>query len=224
MKQRFYGLLALAACFFLMASTDVKAQADSTATPAFRPQLRIGIQGAMHWNKVDFSPSVDQEAFPGNSLALVFSYISQPALGIQVELAAETRGWREVIDTFSGHYERRIRYLSFAPTTLVALGKGAFQPVIMAGPFVSFPLSNEESIPTPWVARDHYGAAFTERILYGITGGLGLQLNLNPIAIQATGRYRAGFSSLFRLGQGGFNFSEPQAWEARVALLLRIGK
>jgi hypothetical protein len=224
MKYGFYAWIILAAWLLLSLPAAAQAQADSTATPAFRPQLRIGVQGAIHWNKVGFSPQLDQEALPGNSLALVFSYISQPNLGIQIELATEARGWREVIDTFSGYYERRIRYLTLAPMTLVALGKGAFQPIIMAGPFVSFPLANEESIPALWATRAHYGDVFTQRIIYGITGGLGLQVNLDPVSIQAAGRYTAGFSSLFPLGQGGFNFSEPQAWEARIALLLRIGK
>ena len=209
----FYGLAL--ACLPLLSS----AQRDSSA---FQPALRIGLQAAMHWNEVDFSPSRDQKNYPGQGLSLVLAYSNQPRLGVQVEFSLDERGWREQIDSLENQYERKISYFSFSPLPLVALGKGAIKPLIMAGPYLSIPLSSEESIPDGWPIRAHYGSSFTQRLGYGITGGLGVQANFGQLSIQAEGRYRTGFSSIFPLGQSGINFSEPTAWEVRAGIFWQL--
>lgn len=184
--------------------------------------MRVGLQAGMHWNKVDFSPSVDQETYLGQSVSLVFVYVSQPHLGVQAEFSFDKRGWRENAPDRTDHYERQINYFTFTPLTLVALGRGAVQPLILAGPYLSVPLSSVETIPADWPAAARYGDGFSQRLGYGITAGLGGQAHLGRVSIQAEGRYRLGFSSIFPLGAGDVNFSEPNAWEARLAVFFRI--
>ena len=191
------------------------AQADSTA---FRPLLHLGLTAAYQQNEVGFSPALPQAALPGTGWGLLMSYVSEPHLGLQLTLAAEQRGWRETSAAAAGFYERPIRYLTLSPSTLVRFGRGRLQPLLAAGPFLSVPLSSREVLPAGWPDMPHYGDDFPLRIVYGIAGSAGFRLTAGRWGIQAEGRYRRGFSSLFPLGQG-FNFSEPSAIEGQLSLL-----
>ncbi len=191
------------------------AQADSTA---FRPRLHLGVTAAYQQNEVGFSPVVPQAALPGTGWGLLMSYVSEPHLGLLLSLAAEQRGWRETSPEVAGFYERQIRYLTLSPSTLVLFGRGRLQPLLTAGPFLSVPLSSREVLPPAWPAMPYYGDDFPLRMVYGIAGSAGIRLTAGRWGIQAEGRYRRGFSSLFPLGQG-FNFSEPSAIEGQLSLL-----
>ena len=190
------------------------AQADSTA---FRPLLHFGVVAAYHQNEVNFSPALAQAAMPGTGWGLLMSYVSEPHLGLQLTLTAEQRGWRETLADVAGFYERQVRYLTLSPSTLVLLGRGRLQPLLTAGPFLSVPLSSGELLPVGWPDMPHYGDNFPLRLVYGMAGSAGVRFTAGRWSIQAEGRYRRGFNSLFPLGQG-FNFSEPSAIEGQLSL------
>lgn len=210
MKKAVYIIIVMLTSFGLAG-----AQADSTA---FRPLLHLGLTAAYQQNEVGFSPALPQAALPGTGWGLLMSYVSEPHLGLQLTLAAEQRGWRETSAAAAGFYERQIRYLTLSPSTLVLFGRGRLQPLLAAGPFLSVPLSSREVLPAGWPDMPHYGDDFPLRIVYGIAGSAGFRLTAGRWGVQAEGRYRRGFSSLFPLGQG-FNFSEPSAIEGQLSLL-----
>lgn len=200
----------------LLASwSAASAQADSTA---FRPLLHLGVTAAYQQNEVSFSPALPQAAMPGTGWGLLMSYVSEPHLGLQLALTAEQRGWRETSAAAAGFYERQVRYLTLSPSTLVLFGRGRLQPLLTAGPFLSVPLSSRELLPAGWPDMPHYGDDFPLRLVYGIAGSAGIRLTAGRWGIQAEGRYRRGFSSVFPLGQG-FNSSEPSAIEGQLSLL-----
>ncbi|RME93967.1 MAG: hypothetical protein D6772_15335, partial [Bacteroidetes bacterium] len=95
----------------LLLSVQVAAQRDSSD---FRPHLLIGGQYGMSWNRVRFSPILDQEPLPGARYSLAGRYVEAPNLGVLVELSYDQRGWAELRDTLPSTYKQKIDYLELS--------------------------------------------------------------------------------------------------------------
>lgn len=205
----------------LVWSSTMSAQEDSTA---FRPQTYIGAQYGMNWNTVMFSPQVDQETLVANRIGGVFRYIGQPHLGIQLELAYDQRGWSESIDSLTTNYTRELNYLEFAAFSHISIGKGAVRPLILLGSYLSYPISQQETIPADWDPErfTYYGEMVPERLQYGLAGGLGLELHLGSVSFQVDGRYRSALGGIYPSSDSRFIFSNSQGFTAQASLLFRI--
>ena len=112
----------------------------------------------------------------------------------------------ETIDTlFATDYERKINYAEVLILTQLSIGKGVIQPMIQAGPYLSFPIGDSESIPVGFdvpesTPPEYYGLEFPNRLNYGAIIGAGLNLELGSLTVQVEGRYLVGFSDLFKTG------------------------
>ncbi|MFK8165442.1 MAG: porin family protein [Lewinella sp.] len=169
-------------------------------------RLQIGVGGGVMQHEVDFTPSANVEAIQGTSFGVGLRYFDNNLVGFQAELGISSAGWQENLDTlFSSLYERKITYAEILILSQLSIGKGAFQPMIQGGPYLSFPLQDEESIPSEYVppvtnTQLYYDFELPFRVNYGLQIGVGFNLELGPITIQADGRYLIGFSDLIKTG------------------------
>ena len=169
-------------------------------------RLQIGVGGGFMQHEVDFTPVADGEKLQGTSFGVGLRYFDNHLVGFQAELGITNAGWKENLDeTFSSLYERKITYAEILILSQLSIGKGAFQPMLQGGPYLSFPLRDEESIPTEYVAPEttlplYYDFELPFRVNYGVQIGAGFNLELGPLTIQADGRFLIGFSDLIKTG------------------------
>lgn len=214
-----HDALLLCAATLLVLPTLV-GQADTAAVAAWRPLTLVGVQYGNSWNKVDFSPPVDQSTLAASRIGLQMRYEGEANLGLQVEVALDGRGWAEEIDSVAGRYERALQYVDLGLYSHIGIGRGRVKPFVLLGSYLSFPLSDEETLPTDWPRMGrYYGEALPRRIQYGLAGGLGVEWVLGRVRVQLDGRYRSSLGGLYAAGDSGFTFSNTRGPTAQMAVL-----
>lgn len=188
--------------FCLLPSGLAAQRTDSSAVN----RLQFGLVYGQADHEVDFTPSASVEPLRGTEYGVALRYFDNHLVGFQAEVSLVEAGWREELDsTFTTLYERSISYLEVQLLTQFSIGRGAVQPLIQAGPYLAFPLREEEQIPIEYTPGDFlippvYGFAFPFRPNYGLRVGAGLNLELGPVTFQAEGRVLIGFNDLVRTG------------------------
>ena len=184
--------------FFLTAQTTDSVQSYQ--------RLQIGVGYGIMEYTVEFTPVTANEAFRGSNLGVQLRYFDNQLVGFQAAVNYVRAGWRENIDTnFATLYERQTNYLELQLLTQFSIGKGAVQPLLQAGPYVSFPLGESEKVPAEYVEPDlpvptYYDFSLPFRINYGLQVGAGLNVELGAVTLQLEGRYLVGFSDLIKTG------------------------
>ena len=200
---------------------------DSTAVIK-RFQLGGGFGVMQH--DVDFTPSTNSNKLNGQRYNLSLRYFDNKLVGFQAELSLTNAGWQETIDTlFSSDYERKISYAEVLILTQLSIGNGVVQPMLQAGPYLSIPLSESESIPAEFEVPDsnppeYYGLELPRRLNYGAIVGAGLNLELGPVTVQLEGRYLIGFSDLFKTGTTVASTSRRTGLGGQVGLFWALTK
>jgi len=189
----------------LLCSAGLSAQITDSVVIVDRFQL--GVVAGMMNHEVDFTPTTNVQEVLGTNFGVALRYFDNKLVGFQAELTFANAGWTEEIDPdFSTPYERRTRYAELLILTQLSIGQGAVQPLLQAGPYLSFPLGDEETIPAEYVEpdspaqREYYNYKLPFRVNYGAQVGAGLNLELGPLTIQAEGRFLVGFSDLIKTG------------------------
>jgi hypothetical protein len=188
---------------FLLPLSLYGQQRDSVPTVN---RLQIGVGGGYMQHEVDFTPAANGEVLPGTSFGVGLRYFDNNLVGFQAELSITNAGWQENLDeTFSSLYERNITYAELLILSQLSIGKGAIQPMIQGGPYLSFPLQDKESIPAEYIAPEttlplYYDFELPFRVNYGVQLGAGFNLEFGPLTIQADARYLIGFSDLIKTG------------------------
>lgn len=187
-----------------LASASLCAQSpDSTKT--FN-RLQVGVVYGQMDHEVDFTPSQDVEPLRGTEIGLALRYFDKQLVGFQAEVSLQNAGWREDLgDTLETRYQREYQFVELQVLTQFSIGQGAIQPLIQAGPYLSIPLSNEETIPEGFDPGDDeipviYGFDIPFRPNYGLRIGAGLNVELGPVTLQLEARYLLGFSDLVKTG------------------------
>ena len=125
-------------------AASVTAQSDSATVK----RLEIGIGGGMMLHGVEFTPATAVENLQGMDYGLRLRYFDHRLVGFQAELSYVQSGWREDLgETFTDFYRREMDYVELLLLTQVSVGRGAFQPLLQAGPYLSAPLAERETIP-----------------------------------------------------------------------------
>lgn len=204
------------------------AQKQDTIPPVNRFQLGLGAGYMQH--EVDFTPAVNSVALPGTSFGVLLRYFDNHLVGFQAELSFSNAGWREELDaSFSSLYERKTSYAELLILSQLSVGKGAIQPMLQAGPYVSFPLSESISVPAEYtppetVLPQPYLRDLPFRVNYGVQIGAGLNVELGPVTIQADGRYLLGFSDLIKTGTTTVSTSRRKGLGGHVGVFYAVGK
>ena len=174
--------------------------------------LSLGVSGGMGTSSVSFIPSIKQTFSLGPTFGVSLRHVSEKYFflicGTQIECNYATRGWTELIEDGSGNEYTRIANYVEVPF-LAHLGFGrefrGFQGHINLGPQIGY-LLNEREIygGQPWDVSnrpnnvtEQYGKAIENKVDYGITASLGLEMRTGTGNFGIEGRYYFGLGNIY---------------------------
>ena len=178
-----------------------------------RNTLSLGVSGGMGTSEVSFVPSIKQTLSLGPTFGVSLRHVSEKYFflicGTQIECNFASRGWTELIEAGSGNEYTRIANYVEVPF-LAHLGFGrefrGVQGHINMGPQVAYLLSEREIYggQKPWdvsnrpnQVTEQYGKAIENKLDYGITASLGLELRTGMGNFGIEGRYYFGLGNIY---------------------------
>lgn len=185
-----------------------------------RNSIALGFSGGMNFNTISFDPTVKQGMHNGLTGGITFRYTCEKYFttlcALQIELNYSQLGWKEDImnsqeEKLPDTYQRDINYIQLPLLARLAWGKEhkGLMFFILAGPQVGFCLGDASKKSDQWtLAPDgnpdrpnnmykQYDMAIKNKFDYGITGGLGVELNTKIGHFVLEGRYYYGLSDIF---------------------------
>jgi Outer membrane protein beta-barrel domain len=129
----------------LLAFLSLLCVLNLAAQKPFTPSTYLGITAGGAFNRVGFTPTVKQNMLAANSFGVIFRHISEPNIGVQIELNYAGRGWTENRDSL-GNYTRNLTVLDIPFTAVFIIGSKNLRFAINLGPDVTYLLHNKEKI------------------------------------------------------------------------------
>jgi len=172
---------------------------DIFAQEKFKPKTIIGINQGINISFVNFSPFISQNPKVGYSGGLVFIHVSEPRLGVQIEINYAQRGWDEFLIS-PKKYSRSLNYIELPFLTYFELGRKKFKFLLNLGPVISYLVSNTENIylieETQF--KSHYQKSINNKFDFGLAAGGGFSLNTSIGVFQIEGRFTQALTSIFK--------------------------
>lgn len=207
----------LAAFLFLMLSVSLQAQ------------FSVGVRQGYGNHGVYFVPIFENQVdFWLPSTALVVSYTNQLNTGLQTEFAWAQKGWREAYDSVpDSYFYRKITYLEIPFFGHFEIGKGKVRPVIQAGPYIAFKLSEtSDSLNYEYPTTYNHHSQTIRNLDYGIKIGVGLRYNINKhLAVFGEARYdlqMAGGRDIYIDRPNGIDVSRLTEMSGTIGILWHI--
>lgn len=218
---------------FLLSSITLKAQVGE-----FRSELALGGSAGITMSSVSFDPTIKQKQLIGKTAGVTFRYTCEKYFkticALQVELNYAELGWKEDImdskqNPIADTYEYSIKYLQLPMLTKLGWGREhrGFMFYIMAGPQLSYCFSeaasksaftlNDEGQPDrPNGVFQQYNKKVENKIDYGITAGLGIELSTKIGDFDIEGLYYYGLGDIY-----GNSKKDPFSRSANQAILIK---
>lgn len=200
----------------------------------YKAQLSIGAHGGVDLSLVNFSPSVRQTMLPGVNFGLNFRYCEENHFGFIVEANFEQRGWKENFDGEPLSYQRTINYVQIPFMSHIYFGN-RYRFFVNLGPSISFKIgdsvksnfdyNNLSSVPNfPVHTSQQYGYPTKGAVDFGISGGLGGELAINPRnSLYLEARYYFGLANVLPAGrQDHFKSSNPMTLSISIGYWFRM--
>lgn len=221
--------------FQLLAFHTLKAQVGE-----YRSALAIGVNGGYALNRVSFTPTIKQVYHGGPTMGVTLRYTSERYFkmmcALQMEVNYTQLGWKEKIETSSDTYSRMVNYLQVPLLARLGFGrevKGVMGYIVL-GPQLAYYLSDKDKRGGEWIDAtldlrpnhvvEQYDLPIQHKFEYGLTGGLGLEVNTRHAGhFMIEGRYYFGLSNLFKDGKKDtFARSANGAIVAKVSYLFDV--
>ena len=209
MKHRFLLIL------FLLIPTFAHAQIGD-----YRNDLCVGVSAGMTMNQMGFDPIINQKYHMAPTIGLTLRYTSEKFLSaycaLQVELNYACLGWTEdVLDSNSqplpDSFKRNLDYLQLPFLARLAWGKEhrGMMFYFLVGPQIAYCISESTERSEQWTLNAagnpdrpnnlyaQYTLPVKHKFDYGITGGIGVELNTKLGHFLLEGRYYYGLSDVF---------------------------
>lgn len=183
------------------------------------PEVYVGTTHGATASMVMFAPAVNQSFLQGYNGGLVFRYIAEKNVGMQLELNYSQRGWKEA----NGLYARRLDYIEVPFMTHIYVGnKGRF--FFNLGPKISYLISENTVInlienPT----QEQHITAIQNPFDYGLCAGLGYLFSIRKNIFQFDARANYSLGDVFSNDKRDYfdtsnnvNVSLNLAWLIRV--------
>lgn len=183
-----------------------------------RSAFAIGVNGGYNLNRVSFNPTIKQAWHGGMTGGLSLRYTCEKYFAmlcaVQLEANYAQLGWKEVIETSADTYSRTVNYIQVP--FLARLGFGKEEKGVMGylvlGPQLGYYISDSDHRGGEWSEAtlalrpnnviDQYSLPIQRKFEYGITGGLGVELNTRHAGhYMIEGRYFFALSDMFRNGK-----------------------
>ena len=178
-----------------------------------RNTLSLGVSGGMGTSSVSFIPSIKQTLSLGPTFGVSLRHVSEKYFflicGTQIECNLASRGWTEKIEDGSGNeYTRVLNYIEVPFLAHIGFGREfrGVQGHINLGPQVAY-LINEREIyggQQPWdtsnrpnQVTEQYGKAIENKLDYGITASVGIELRTGSGNFGLEGRYYFGLGNIY---------------------------
>ena len=197
---------------------------------SFKKEFYFGAKGGMVFSRVKFKPNVDQNMFTGNSAGLLFRMISEPHVGIQVELNYLQKGWEEKpIAGLTQTYVHKLNYIDIPIMTHANLGSKAYRFTLNLGPTVAFLLSDSQGmnpsspgIPSV-VPIPYWGKPIDSRVDFLFTGGIGSEIHFKHAgALSLDARVFYSLTNLYDYKNYGYDPSQTNGLQVTLAYLFRL--
>lgn len=178
-----------------------------------RSILFLGGNAAIETNSISFIPKIKQTLHPEPSFGITLRHTTEKYFflicGLQTELNYSVRGWTELIEDGSGNeYSRIANYIDLPFMAHLGFGREVrgFQGFLNIGPQISYLIDEKEIYggQEPWntlyrpnSVTEQYGKDIENKLDYGVTAGLGLELNTGIGVFGIEGRYYFGLGNIF---------------------------
>jgi hypothetical protein len=180
--------------------------------PEFTPSTYLGITAGGAFNRVGFTPYVKQNMLADNSFGVMFRHVSEPNIGVQIELNYAGRGWTENLDSL-GNYTRNLTVLDIPFTAAFIIGSKKLRFAINLGPDVTYLLHDQEKISITDTSnyKGYYGQPMSQSWSFGFTGGASVEYytRFGAFAIRASYNYM--LTNYFSLRSDIFYYEESRA-------------
>lgn len=178
-----------------------------------RNTLSLGVSGGMGTSQVSFIPSIKQTISLGPTFGVSVRHVSEKYFflicGTQVECNLASRGWTELIEDGSGNeYTRVANYIEVPFLAHLGFGREfrGFQGHLNLGPQVAYLIGEREIYGglKPWNVEnrpnhvtEQYGKAIENKLDYGITASLGIEMRTGAGNFGIEGRYYFGLGNIY---------------------------
>ncbi len=206
----------------------VQAQSD------FKKEFYIGAKGGISATQVRFYPNVQQSFFQGNTGGLVLRMISEPHIGIQLEVNYIEKGWQEkpLTEGSEKQYFHRLNYIDIPVMTHVNLGKKALRFTLNLGPSMSYLYGEEQGFKPSGdfpaeseFAEEYWNQPIDSKFDFLFTGGLGVEYHLKGgSAISLEGRAFYSLPNLFDSDNYSYKSSQSNGAQVTLAYLFRLNR
>lgn len=188
-----------------------------------RSNIAIGVNGGVNFNRMTFNPIINQSWLIAPTYGITARITSEKYFNLlcalQVEFNYSRLGWKEnIINQYSqplpDKYQRQMDYLQMPFLARLAWGKEYRGPMIyfLAGPQLGYCIGEREKRSDEWTEingvpdrpnamYEQYGKLMDRKFDYGITAGLGVELNTKVGHFMIDGRYYFGLSDVFNNGK-----------------------
>ena len=157
------------------------------------PEIYIGTSHGVVGSMVMFKPAVSQTYLLGYNGGLVFRYIAEKNVGMQLELNYSQRGWSEN----PLNYERQLNYIELPFMTHIYIGKKS-RFFLNLEPKISYFISEKTTVNlTENPTEVQQITAVQNPFDYGLCAGLGILFNLKGNVLQLDTRANFGLSDVF---------------------------
>lgn len=195
---------------FALALTALTAKAQ-VGDP--RNMLSLGFNAGMGTSRVSFVPRIKQTTCLGPTFGVSLRHISEKYFflicGTQIECNFARRGWTENIEDGSGNeYTRIADYIEIPFLAYLGFGREirGFQGHINLGPQIGLLINDDEIYggQEPWNTSkrpnnvtEQYGKAIENKLDYGITASVGLEMRTGAGNFGVEGRYYFGLGNIY---------------------------
>ena len=226
--------------FCLTMAATVQAQVGER-----RDNIALGASGGVALNTIAFDPTIKQTMHVGYTAGVVARFTSEKYFkalcSLQLELNYTQLGWKENVlnaqsQPLPDTYRRDLHYLQLPMLARLAWGreKRGVMGYVLAGPQIGWCLGeqteqsaftmNEEGVPDrPNGLYAQYGMSIEKKFDYGITGGLGMEINTSVGHFCIEGRYYYGLSDIYKNSKKDvFSRSNHGTIIAKISYLIDI--
>ena len=226
--------------FCLTMAATVQAQVGER-----RDNIALGASGGVALNTIAFDPTIKQTMHVGYTAGVVARFTSEKYFkalcSLQLELNYTQLGWKENVLNANSQplpdtYRRDLHYLQLPMLARLAWGreKRGVMGYVLAGPQIGWCLGeqteqsaftmNEEGVPDrPNGLYAQYGMSIEKKFDYGITGGLGMEINTRIGHFCIEGRYYYGLSDIYKNSKKDvFSRSNHGTIIAKISYLIDI--
>jgi hypothetical protein len=220
---------------------------DLAAQQPFKSSTYLGINAGGCFSRVSFNPFIKQNMLTGTSVGMLIRHISEPHIGVQVEVNVARHGWIENRDSL-GSYRRDMRVLDIPVSAVFVAGTKSLRFVFSLGPDVTYLMHQSEQInivdahfvpdfyrfvhdnkvyPTSYgnpFYRGYYTKPLTQLWSLGFTGGLAVEWYSPVGTFGLRASYNYFLTDIFPYNSDIFyyNTSKPQIINVGVTYFIKL--